>query len=91
LITNIFDIHIVFKYDEHPMKKHKGNRDMTEFWETSFLEKQTMWGFGPSDSAILTKDFFLEQKVKDILIPGIGYGRNAKIFHDNGISVTYGY
>lgn len=29
-----------------------------EFWESSFLEKQTMWGFDPTDSAILTKDFF---------------------------------
>ena len=61
---------------------------MTEFWESSFIEKQTMWGFEPSDSAILTKDFFLEKKVKDILIPGIGYGRNAKVFIDNGINVT---
>ena len=61
---------------------------MTEFWESSFIEKQTMWGFEPSDSAILTKDFFLEKKVKDILIPGIGYGRNAKVFIDNGIHVT---
>lgn len=47
-----------------------------------------MWGFEPSDSAILTKDFFLEKKVKDILLPGIGYGRNAKVFIDNGINVT---
>ena len=47
-----------------------------------------MWGLEPSDSAILTKDFFLEKKVKDLLIPGIGYGRNAKIFTDNGIHVT---
>ncbi|MDO0821353.1 class I SAM-dependent methyltransferase [Desulfosporosinus nitroreducens] len=61
---------------------------MTEFWESSFIEKQMMWGFEPSDSTILTKDFFLEKKVKDILIPGIGYGRNAKIFYDNGINVT---
>jgi 2-polyprenyl-3-methyl-5-hydroxy-6-metoxy-1,4-benzoquinol methylase len=61
---------------------------MTEFWEASFRENQMMWGFEPSDSAILTKDFFLEKKVKDILIPGIGYGRNAKVFLDNGINVT---
>lgn len=61
---------------------------MTEFWESSFIEKQTMWGFEPSDSAILIKNFFLENNIKDILIPGIGYGRNAKIFTDNGINVT---
>jgi len=61
---------------------------MTEFWESSFIEKQTMWGFEPSDSVIFTKDFFLEKKIKDILIPGIGYGRNAKVFIENGINVT---
>ncbi len=59
-----------------------------EFWESSFIEKQTMWGFEPTESAILTKDFFLEKNVKDILIPGIGYGRNAKVFIDNEINVT---
>lgn len=61
---------------------------MTEFWEKSFIEKQTMWGFQPSQSAILTKNYFIENNVKDILIPGIGYGRNAKIFIDNNINVT---
>lgn len=61
---------------------------MTEFWESSFIENQMMWGFEPSDSSILTKDFFLEKKAKDILIPGFGYGRNAKVFIDNGINVT---
>jgi len=61
---------------------------MAEFWESSFIENQMMWGYEPSDSAILTKDFFLEKNVRDVLIPGIGYGRNAKIFTDNGINVT---
>lgn len=61
---------------------------MTEFWESSFLDNQMMWGLEPSDSAIQAKDFFLKNNVKDILIPGIGYGRNAKVFIDNGINVT---
>lgn len=47
-----------------------------------------MWGFEPTDSAIVTKDFFLEKSVRYILVPGIGYGRNAKVFIDNGINVT---
>jgi len=59
-----------------------------EFWETNFIEKQEMWGFKASHSALLTKDFFIEKRVKNILIPGIGYGRNAQIFKDNGITVT---
>ncbi len=59
-----------------------------EFWETAFGEKQEMWGFEPSKSAVLTKDFFVEKSIKNILIPGIGYGRNAQIFTENGITVT---
>ncbi|WP_206614405.1 class I SAM-dependent methyltransferase [Chitinophaga barathri] len=31
---------------------------------------------------------FVEKSVRTVLIPGIGYGRNAKIFNDNGMSVT---
>lgn len=61
---------------------------MTEFWESSFIEKQLMWGAEPADSAIQAKDFFIASNVHDILLPGFGYGRNAKIFHDNGITVT---
>ncbi len=61
---------------------------MTEFWESNFIEKQTMWGFEPAASAIVAKDFFIEEKVGNVLIPGIGYGRNAKIFLDNGMDVT---
>jgi 2-polyprenyl-3-methyl-5-hydroxy-6-metoxy-1,4-benzoquinol methylase len=64
------------------------NAGKIEFWESSFIEKQEMWGFEPSNSAILTKDFFVEKSIKNILIPGIGYGRNAQIFKENGIRVT---
>jgi cyclopropane fatty-acyl-phospholipid synthase-like methyltransferase len=59
-----------------------------EFWEAAFNEKQEMWGFEPAKSAILTKDLFVEKGLKDILVPGFGYGRNAQIFRDNGINVT---
>lgn len=61
---------------------------MTEFWESKFIEMQTTWGFEASDSAILSKDFFLKNEAKEILIPGIGYGRNAKTFIENRINVT---
>lgn len=64
------------------------NNEKPEFWEAAFTDKQEMWGFEPSASAVLTKDFFLEQSVKTVLIPGIGYGRNARIFTDNGMAVT---
>ena len=61
---------------------------MMEFWESSFVDNQMMWGFEPADSAIATRDFFLEKNVKNILIPGVGYGRNAKVFIDSGIRAT---
>lgn len=47
-----------------------------------------MWGFEPARSTVLTNDFFIENHVKDVLIPGIGYGRNAQIFRENGMAVT---
>ncbi|HUH18603.1 class I SAM-dependent methyltransferase [Albibacterium sp.] len=61
---------------------------MTDFWEEAFKDKQEMWGFKPAKSAVLTKDLFVENKVKTMLIPGIGYGRNAQIFKDSGMIVT---
>jgi SAM-dependent methyltransferase len=61
---------------------------MTEFWEEAFKDKQEMWGLEPAKSAELAKDFFVAQSVKSVLIPGIGYGRNAQIFMDNGMTVT---
>lgn len=45
-------------------------------------------GFEPSQSTVLTSDFFVENNVKNVLIPGIGYGRNAQIFIENGMTVT---
>lgn len=61
---------------------------MAEFWESSFRDKQTMWGFEPADSAVQTAEFFEQQGLKKILIPGFGYGRNAKIFAERDFDVT---
>lgn len=59
-----------------------------EFWEEAFKDKQEMWGWEPSKSTVLTKDLFVSKGVKSVLIPGIGYGRNAQIFRDSGMEVT---
>ncbi|WPP52772.1 class I SAM-dependent methyltransferase [Catalinimonas niigatensis] len=61
---------------------------MTEFWEESFRDKQSMWGFAPTDSAVATLHLFQQHGIQEILVPGFGYGRNAKLFTDNGFSVT---
>jgi hypothetical protein len=60
---------------------------MTEFWESSFIEKQTMWGFEPSDSAILTKDFFLERNVNDILVQVLLDVQETKLNHQTQLSL----
>jgi SAM-dependent methyltransferase len=61
---------------------------MKEFWEKAFQDKQEMWGLIPAKSAVVAKDYFIENEVKNVLIPGIGYGRNAQIFIDNTMTVT---
>lgn len=61
---------------------------MTEFWDEAFKDKQEMWGMEHAKSADLAKDYFVDNGVKNVLIPGIGYGRNAQVFIDNGMSVT---
>ena len=61
---------------------------MPEFWEESFKVNREMWGFEPAKSTLLINDFFVEQKVKNVLIPIIGYGRNAQLFRENGMQVT---
>lgn len=62
--------------------------EMRAFWETGFLEHKTMWGFEPARSAIIARDAFVEEGIRDVLVPGIGYGRNARVFIDSGIKVT---
>lgn len=61
---------------------------MTEFWETAFTDKQLMWGVKPAASAILARDYFARMGAREVLIPGVGYGRNAKPFLDHGMLVT---
>lgn len=57
-------------------------------WDVRFDKHSTMWGLEPTDSSLETRDFFLEHNIKDVLIPGIGYGRNAKPFIESNMNVT---
>lgn len=61
---------------------------MAEIWEAAFTDKQLMWGHEPARSALLAADRFARDGVKDVLIPGVGYGRNAKPFLAHDMSVT---
>lgn len=61
---------------------------MSEFWENAFQEKKTMWGEEPIMLATEISDTFQELGFTKILIPGFGYGRNAKPFYEKGFEVT---
>ena len=55
---------------------------MTEFWEKNFIEKQTMWGFAPSESAIIAKDIFKSFFMIRINKKGISRIWTCSIFGD---------
>lgn len=61
---------------------------MAELWETHFAQKQLIWGSEPTESAHLASDYFAQLSIKNVLIPGVGYGRNAKGFLAHGMTVT---
>ena len=61
---------------------------MSEFWESVYSGNETMWGENPTDNARRVLELLQKHKINSVLIPGFGYGRNAKVFHDNGFDVT---
>jgi len=61
---------------------------MSEFWENMFQKIGALWQFEPADSTIFARDLFVENGLRKILIPGVGDGRNAKIFVESGFYVT---
>jgi len=58
------------------------------YWESKFRKGEVLWGFEPSDSAVSALRIFEGYGLKKILIPGFGYGRNARLFLDSGFDVT---
>lgn len=61
---------------------------MIEFWEEAFKSKQEMWGLQPAITAISSANEFAKTGFQKVLIPGIGYGRNAEPFLSRGMEVT---
>ncbi len=61
---------------------------MSEYWEDKFQKIGLLWSFEPADSTIFARDLFKENGLQKILIPGVGYGRNAKLFVDSGFEVN---
>jgi len=61
---------------------------MSEFWDEMFRKIGSAWTFEPVDSALRISDLFASEKFRNVLIPGIGFGRNAKPFLEKGMNVT---
>jgi len=61
---------------------------MSEFWDEMFRKIGSVWTFEPTDSALQTSNLFASEKIRNVLIPGIGFGRNAKPFLEKGMDVA---
>jgi SAM-dependent methyltransferase len=59
-----------------------------DYWESRFKNEGVMWDWIPADSAAFAMKLFQDQGIRNILIPGFGYGRNARLFYENGFQVT---
>jgi 2-polyprenyl-3-methyl-5-hydroxy-6-metoxy-1,4-benzoquinol methylase len=60
---------------------------MKDYWNARFENEGLMWGIEPSDVVVKFGQKLKENNVKDILIIGIGYGRNGKFLIENGYNV----
>jgi len=61
---------------------------MNTFWEERFREEGRIWGDNPSPTALCAIDLFKKAGVREVLVPGSGYGRNAGAFARAGFAVT---
>jgi SAM-dependent methyltransferase len=61
---------------------------MDEYWEAKYKEEGASWKFEPADSAFVALELFKSEKIHHVLIPGVGYGRNARLFYENGFELT---
>jgi SAM-dependent methyltransferase len=61
---------------------------MRDYWDDRFQKEGKIWGYSPSSTVKQAIDLFKKDHVKTVLIPGAGYGRNAKAFSDAGFTVA---
>jgi SAM-dependent methyltransferase len=61
---------------------------MESYWDKRFRNEGHIWGDIPSRSAVYALELFQRYPVKNILVPGSGYGRHTKLFSEAGFTVT---
>lgn len=52
------------------------------YWEARFQAEGMIWGREPSPTVEHARKVFVENRVKTVLVPGAGYGRNTKELSD---------
>jgi len=57
------------------------------FWDGRYQEEGRIWGDEPSKTAGMALAAFRRHYVESILVPGAGYGRNARLFSESGFNV----
>ncbi len=58
------------------------------YWDERYRNEGRIWGITPSITAIYAEKIFNVRKVRSILVPGAGYGRNSEFFSQKGYAVT---
>ncbi|OGN97583.1 MAG: hypothetical protein A2Y89_02805 [Chloroflexi bacterium RBG_13_51_18] len=61
---------------------------MNKYWDKRYQVEGKIWGESPSRTAEYALKIFEENKAKNILVPGSGYGRNSKLFSAHGFDVV---
>ncbi len=61
---------------------------MSAFWEERYAAEGPIWGHQPSKTVAHAHALFRQYGIQTLLIPGSGYGRNARIFAQYGYNTT---
>ena len=61
---------------------------MDEYWDKRYRAEGRIWGDKASRTAGQALEIFNTHKIKNILVPGSGYGRNTRLFSEAGFRVT---
>ena len=61
---------------------------MGAYWDGRFGREGKIWGMTPSITASYACERFRQEGVRNVLVPGAGYGRNALVFARAGFEVT---
>ena len=62
--------------------------NLGQHWSKKYTEKKYIWGSKPSGMARDALGIFKKHGLKTLLLAACGYGRNSKLFAENGMDVT---